>query len=139
MIEIFPGVLIPDEEIEWSYSRSSGPGGQNVNKVSTKATLTWAIAESNAIGKDVKARFLKKYASKITKAGEIVVSSDEHRSREQNIKASIEKLSALIEPVLKPPKKRKKTKPSRGSVARRLKEKANRSEIKKGRRKVQLD
>jgi ribosome-associated protein len=127
-------LTIPDSELRLSFARSSGPGGQNVNKVSSKAILHFDVRNSPSLPDDVRARLLDRYASRITNAGEIVIHSEEFRDQPKNIQACHEKLKGLILGVLKPPKKRRATKPSRGSKVRRLKDKKARAEIKQGRR-----
>ena len=126
--------MIPHSEFTFSYSRSSGPGGQNVNKTNTKVTLRWNIIESKAIKKDIKERFLKKYSRRILEDGTIVIVSQRFRSQDRNISDAIEKLNEMIESVRVAPKKRKATRPTRSSVERRLKEKKGKSVLKKGRR-----
>jgi ribosome-associated protein len=125
---------IPDSELRFSFARSSGPGGQNVNKVSSKAILHFDVRNSPSLPDDVRARFLDRYASRVTNAGEVVIHSEEFRDQPKNIQACCDKLKGLILAVLKPPKKRRPTKPSRGSKVRRLKDKKARAEVKQGRR-----
>ncbi len=116
-------------EIEFQMSRSSGPGGQNVNKVNSKVTLRWRMAES-AIDPGVKRRFAERYGGRITQGGEVIVQSDEFRDQSRNKEACLERLAEMIRTVLRPPKKRKKTKPSKGAKERRLGGKKKRSEVK---------
>jgi len=131
MIRVTDLIAIPDEELEWSYARSGGPGGQNVNKVSSKAVLRWSLFATTALPADVKSRLLG--ALKTTNDGEIVISCDETRDQAQNVSIAEERLANLIRANMTPPKPRKKTKPSRGAKERRLKEKTVRGEIKRGR------
>jgi ribosome-associated protein len=131
---IAPELRIPDAELRLSFARSSGPGGQNVNKVSSKAVLHFDVLTSPSLPQDVRERFLKHYASRITNAGEVVIHSDEFRDQPKNIKACYDKLREMIAAVLRAPKKRRPTKPTRGSKVRRLNEKKSRSQIKQGRR-----
>ena len=126
-------LTIPESELRFSFARSSGPGGQNVNKVSSKAILHFDVRNSPSLPLDVRARFLDQYASRVTKSGEIVIHSEEFRDQPKNIQACHDKLKGLILAVLKPPKKRRPTKPSRGSKVRRLKAKKARSQVKQGR------
>jgi ribosome-associated protein len=125
---------IPDAELRLSFARSGGPGGQNVNKVSSKAVLHFDVLTTPSLPPDVRERFLKRYSSRVTNAGEIVIHSDEFRDQPKNIQACYDKLKAMVLTVLRPPKKRRATKPTRGSKVRRLKEKKARSEVKQGRR-----
>ncbi len=121
-------------EFEWSFARSSGPGGQNVNKVNSKAVLRWRPVDSPSLPEDVRQRFLTRYGSKLTEDGDLVIASDEHRDQPKNISASLEKLREMILQVLIAPRKRKPTKPSLGSKRRRLEGKQRQSEKKEGRR-----
>ena len=134
MLEITPHLAIPDDELEMTFSRSSGPGGQNVNKVSSKATLRWNVRQSSSLPQDVRERFLKKYGQRLTKDGDLLIYSQEFRDQPKNIEACRAKLRAMIQGVLRPPKKRRPTKPTKGSKIRRLKEKKARSQVKEGRR-----
>ena len=133
-LEISPNIRIPEAELRLSFARSSGPGGQNVNKVASKAILHFAVRNSPTLPADVRSRFLTQYASRITTAGEIVIHSEEYRDQPRNIQASYDKLRQMICAVLHPPKKRRATKPTRGSKVRRLNEKKSRSQVKEGRR-----
>jgi ribosome-associated protein len=133
-LEITPGLRIPEGELRLSFARSSGPGGQNVNKVSSKAILHYDVLQSPSLPAEVRARFAARYASRLTNAGEVVIHSEEFRDQPKNIDACYRKLREMILPVLKPPKKRRATKPTRGSKVRRLKEKKVRSQVKEGRR-----
>ena len=127
-------LTIPDSELRLSFARSGGPGGQNVNKVSSKAVLHFAVATSPSLPDDVRGRFLEAFRSRITNAGEIVIHSDEFRDQPKNIQACHDKLRAMIAAVLRPPKKRRATKPTKGSRVRRLNDKRARSQKKEGRR-----
>lgn len=131
---ISPRVRIPAGEFEWSFARSSGPGGQNVNKVNSKAVLRWSPVQSPALPDDVRQRFLTKFATQLTSEGELVIASDESRDQPKNILASLEKLRGMLQQVLVAPRKRKPTKPSLGSKRRRLEGKQRQSEKKQGRR-----
>lgn len=111
---------IPYAELKFSYSRSSGAGGQNVNKVNSKVTLEWAIDQSLAITSDIKERFKYRYANLINNEGIVQITSQESRSQGTNQNNCIKKLHRLIETVLHAPKVRKKTKPKRSSVLERL-------------------
>jgi ribosome-associated protein len=133
-LDITPQLRIPEAELRLSFARSSGPGGQNVNKVSSKAVLHFDVLTSPSLPPDVRERFLTRYRSRITNAGEVVIHSDEFRDQPKNIQACYKKLREMIVAVLKPPKKRRATKPTRGSKVRRLKAKKVRSEVKQGRR-----
>jgi len=134
MLQITTHIAISDDELHFSFSRSRGPGGQNVNKVSSKATMRWAAVASAQLPAGVRERFLTKYASQLTKDGELVIYSQEYRDQPKNIESCREKLRAMIASVVTPPKKRRPTKPTKGSKVRRLNEKKSRSKLKEGRR-----
>jgi len=136
MLQITSRIIIPDDELRFSFARSSGPGGQNVNKVNSKAMLHWNPSASTALPADVRDRFLAKFASRLTNDGDVVISSQESRDQPKNIAGCLEKLKAMIAQVLTPPKKRRPTRPTKGSKVRRLKAKKQRSEIKASRRGV---
>lgn len=127
-------VRISAGEFEWSFARSGGPGGQNVNKVNSKAVLRWRPVDSPSLPDDVRQRFLARFASKLTEDGDLVIASDEYRDQPKNIAASLEKLREMIQQVLVAPRKRKPTKPSLGSKRRRLEGKQRQSEKKQSRR-----
>ena len=133
-LQVTPNLIIPDAELRLSFARSGGPGGQNVNKVSSKAVMHFDVLTSLSLPPDVRERFLKRFSSRVTNAGEIVIHSDEFRDQPKNIQACHDKLREMILAVLKPPKKRRATKPTRGSKVRRLKDKKSRSQVKEGRR-----
>ncbi len=133
MILINNRMTIPDDELRWTFSRSSGPGGQNVNKVNSKATMHWSFAASTVIPDDVRERFVAAYSSRITTKGEVVIASQEYRDQPKNVAACEHRLREMILAVWKAPKKRRPTKPSKGSKIRRLQAKKERSDIKRGR------
>jgi len=132
-LEITPALKIPAAELRLSFARSSGPGGQNVNKVSSKAILHFDVERSPSLPPEVRGRFLAQYASRVTTAGEVVIHSEEFRDQPKNIEACYAKLRTMIQSVLRPPKKRRATRPTKGSKVRRLKEKKSRAQIKQGR------
>jgi ribosome-associated protein len=133
MLVVNSRIRIPREEFELSFARSSGPGGQNVNKVNTKATLRWPVRDSPSLPGPVKARFLARYASRLTTEGDLVINSQRYRSQAKNVEDCFEKLAAMLAAVAAPPIKRRPTKPSAGSKERRLREKRARSEKKQQR------
>ena len=137
-IVVAPGVVLPERELTWQFSRSGGPGGQNVNKVETKVELRFSPATSDAFSETQRARVMQRLQDRLTNAGELVVVSDRYRHQLRNRQDAIEKLAAIVRTALKQPKKRRPTKPSRGAVQRRLTEKKQRSETKR-RRKATLD
>jgi ribosome-associated protein len=133
-LDIAPHVRIPFREFSWSAARSSGPGGQNVNKVSSKVVLRWKPADSPALPADVRDRFLNRYRSRLTDDGDLILASDRFRDQPKNRHDCLDKLAAMIRAVLHPPKVRRATKPSAGSQRRRLAEKRLRSQKKESRR-----
>ncbi|MBL7664727.1 MAG: aminoacyl-tRNA hydrolase [Bacteriovoracaceae bacterium] len=127
---------IPQSEIELKFSTSSGPGGQNVNKVNSKVTLNWKIKHSQVLDHYQYQRFVTRYANKILANGEVQISSERHRSQKMNLDDCFEKLYEMIDSILKAPKKRIKTKATRSSVEKRIQSKKNKSEVKKNRKKI---
>ena len=127
-------IRIPLREIGFRYVRSSGPGGQNVNKVASKAELRWPIGASEALPHDVRERFLGRYGARVNVDGELVLTCDRHRDRERNREDCLERLRTMLASVAEPPKRRKRTRPGRAAVERRLEEKRARGAIKKERR-----
>lgn len=134
MLQITPTLAIPDEELTWTFARSSGPGGQNVNKVASKALLRWNLVANTTIPADVKNRLTLQQKRFVTTEGELIISSQRTRDQDRNRDDCLEKLRAMILQALVVPKPRKKTRPSRGSKRRRLEGKRRRSEVKQGRR-----
>jgi len=118
-IRVNSRIQIPASELEWSFARSSGPGGQNVNKVSSKALLRWPIATSPSLPDDVRSRFLARYANRITGDGEFYLSSQRYRDQGRNVEDCIEKLRQMVADVVSAPRKRKVTRPTLASNRRR--------------------
>lgn len=119
-----------EPEIQFSASRSSGPGGQHVNKVSTAVELRFNIPESQILDEEEKKRIIKKLEGKLTSEGELIVNASETRSQTQNKKLALEKFYAIMEEALKVPKKRRRTRPSAASRKKRLENKRRQSEKK---------
>lgn len=119
MLIVSHHVRIPDDELRFTFVRSSGPGGQNVNKLNTKAVLRWPVQSSPSLPFGVRQRFLQRFAKRITGEGDLVLTSQRHRDQRQNQRDCLEKLRAMLAAVAVPPKPRKKTKPTRSSVAKR--------------------
>lgn len=131
---IEPGWVIAAEELCFAFARSSGPGGQNVNKVNSKATLRWNVAESDCVPPALKARFLERYPHRMNRLGEVIISSDRFREQSRNLSDCYERLRELILSVKSPPRTRKATKPTRASVRRRLENKKRTAQRKQSRR-----
>lgn len=130
---------IPKSELTFTFVRSSGPGGQNVNKVASKACLRWPVVESPSLDEAVKQRLLSKYRRRISVDGDLLLTSQRTRDQSRNIADCLEKLRAIIQDVLTPPARRKRTKPSRGARERRLKAKRQRATTKESRRPPRRD
>lgn len=128
------GLAIPLSEFEFTFMRSSGPGGQNVNKVNSKARLRWPVAASPSLDEGIRRRFLAKNARRLTSEGELIITSQRYRDQPKNVADCLEKLRELLLEAASPPKRRRKTKPSRASKERRLKGKRERSQKKERRR-----
>ena len=127
-------ILTPDlvaSELEFVTSRSSGPGGQNVNKVNTKVTLRWNIKDSILLTSEEKELLLDKLSSRLTIDGTLVVAAQDKRSQLQNKEATLLKLGHLLKQAFTKKKKRKATKPSKGAVQNRLDKKKKHSDKKK--------
>ena len=128
-----PLIHLPQEELSFTYARSSGAGGQNVNKVNSKAILRWNPRTSVAMTDSVRHRFLERYASRLTENGELVLMSDRFRDQGRNAADCLDKLREMIASVWRAPKVRRATKPTFGSKQRRLKSKKEHGEKKRGR------
>ncbi len=122
-------LTLPAWELSESFVRASGPGGQNVNKVSTAVQLTWHV-ESSSLPAAVKTRFAKQFANRITKDGRLILDVAEHRSQASNREEARKRLAGMIAKAARKPKRRIRTKPTYGSVKRRLAAKKRRGEIK---------
>ena len=125
---------IPLREFRFQFSRSGGPGGQNVNKVATKATLRWDVEHSPSLTQAVRERFRARFARRINQEGELVVTSQRFRDQGRNTADCLEKLRAMLAEVARPPRTRRKTRPTRAARERRLQEKKRRSARKRERR-----
>jgi ribosome-associated protein len=136
VLEIDNKIFIPDTELSFSFARSSGPGGQNVNKTNSKAVLDWNFHRSASIPDAVRQRFLARFGKRLTVEGSLVIASDKHRDQRRNMDECLEKLAQMLREVLTPPKRRKATKPGKGAIERRLKTKKEVSEKKKNRRRL---
>ena len=133
MLEITPQLAIPDDELVERFVRASGPGGQNVNKVSSAVELRFDAAGSPSLPEDLRARLLARRDRRITDEGVVVISAQRFRTQDRNREDARERLAALIVAAMHVPKKRIATKPSRGARERRLGAKRERSTIKSGR------
>jgi len=132
MIEITPSFSIDDGELQFTFVRSSGPGGQNVNKVATATQLRFDLNQSTLPG-EVKERLRQIAANKITTEGELIIEAKRFRTQEQNREDALNHFVELLRRAFERPKPRRKTKPTAASQQRRLKQKKQRGEIKKSR------
>jgi ribosome-associated protein len=132
-------IRIPLREITFRYVRSSGPGGQNVNKVASKAELRWPVKETASLPDDVRHRFLSRFKNRVTNDGELLLTSDRHRDQERNREDCLERLRGMLAEVARPPKRRRKTRPSRTAVEKRIQSKKIRSGRKATRQKPARD
>ena len=133
MLRISPTLAIPDDELVERFVRSSGPGGQNVNKVATAVELRFDVVNSPSLPEPVRARLLARRDRRLTDEGVLVLSAQRFRTQDRNREDARERLAALITAVLAPPKKRIATKPSKGAKERRLGAKRERATVKRQR------
>ncbi len=126
-------VNIPLSELVYTASRSSGPGGQHVNTADTRIQVRWNVKGSTGLSDTERERLLKKLASRLTEAGDLILASDAHRSQLRNREEVTRRLAALVREALILPKPRRKTKPTRASREKRLDEKHRKSRTKKDR------
>ncbi|MGL4635908.1 MAG: alternative ribosome rescue aminoacyl-tRNA hydrolase ArfB [Beijerinckiaceae bacterium] len=132
MIVVTPHIALQESEVELSFVRASGPGGQNVNKVATACELRFDARRSPSLPADIAVRLMKSAGRRLTKDGVIVIFADRFRSQEQNREDATNRLLDLIREAAKPPPpKRRVTKPTKASVERRLLAKTTRSTVKK--------
>jgi ribosome-associated protein len=134
-MDITETLKIPDEELTFTFARSGGPGGQNVNKVSSKAILRWKLAGNTSLPADVLERLRSQQANRITAEGDLLVQSQRFRDQARNIEDCRERLREIVLSAAQTPRKRRATRPTRGSKLRRLDEKRQQSARKRQRRK----
>ncbi|KIQ64141.1 MULTISPECIES: alternative ribosome rescue aminoacyl-tRNA hydrolase ArfB [Kitasatospora] len=135
-VRVRGSVVVPDAELVWRFSRSSGPGGQHVNTSDSKVELRWDLAASDVLPPVWKERALERLASRLVD-GVLVVRASEHRSQWRNREVAAARLASLLgEATAPPPKTRRATKPSRGMVERRLENKRHRASLKQGRGRI---
>jgi len=134
MIKITKNIAISENELQYTFVRASGPGGQHVNRAATAVQLRFDAANSPSLPDDVRQRLLKLASNQVNKDGVLVIDARRHRSQRRNRRDAIKRLIGLIRQAAKKPKKRRKTKPTRASREQRLKDKRHRSKIKRLRR-----
>ena len=139
MLVVDHRIQVPLRELRFSFSRSSGAGGQNVNKVNTKATLRWAVRSTPSLPGDVCERFCQRYARRINTEGELVLPSQRFRDQGRNVADCLEKLRAMLQAVAEAPRSRRASRPTRAARERRLTEKRIASSRKQLRRRPAHD
>ena len=133
-IVVSPRLTIPASELSLAFARSGGPGGQNVNKVSSKVELRWNPTTSGALTLDDRTWLLSKLGNRLTTDGTLIVTSTATRDQVKNRDDALSKLALIVRAALERPKKRYATKPSRASKRRRIEDKRHRAAIKRTRR-----
>jgi ribosome-associated protein len=132
-LRISPSLVLPADELRWSAVRSSGPGGQNVNKVASKVELRFDVAHSHVLDEPTKARLRVLAGRRMDRTGVLVLSCQETRDQRRNLELARQRLAALVRRALCRPKPRRATRPTRGSTARRLADKERRAAKKRSR------
>ena len=136
MIEITKNISLNENELIFSFIHSSGPGGQNVNKVATAVQLKFNIIKSDSLPDDVKKRLISRVKKRLSKDLTLTIDARRYRSQGKNKQDAIDRLIKLIKQVAEIPKKRKKTKPTKTATLKRLESKKKRSELKKNRQAI---
>jgi ribosome-associated protein len=134
MLQVAPGWVLPATDLEFKFVRSSGPGGQNVNKVASKVELRLKLAATKALNAGQKQRLMAAYPSHVSTDGDFILTSDRFRSQPRNQRDAEERLASMLLAIRTPPRRRVATRPSRSAKARRLSEKRARGEAKAQRR-----
>ena len=138
-LEIAPGVVIQDSELSFAFVRASGPGGQNVNKVSSAVQLRFDLAGSGALSEPAKNRLRALAGRRVTDDGALLIIARNQRSQDHNRREALERLTDLVRRALIAPKARRATKPTRASKERRLESKVRQRRTKQGRKAVRWD
>ncbi len=138
-IVVTEAIRIPRSELTFQFSRSGGPGGQNVNKVSSRVQMRWNVETTETLPEDVRRRLKSLNRRRINSNGELIVTSQRYRDQPRNIEDCLEKLRELVDAAAVTPRRRRPTRPSAGSRRRRLQEKRERSDRKQRRRPPRLD
>jgi ribosome-associated protein len=135
ILTLMEKITIPFSELSFSYARSGGAGGQNVNKVNSKVMMSWDIYQSSCLNDAMKERFIQRYKGQISDQGLVQIVSQRSRSQKENMDDCIHKLHEMIESIRVPPRTRKATRPTRSSIHKRLNSKKKDSEKKRLRKK----
>jgi len=139
LIVVTPRLTIPRRELKFSFIRSSGPGGQNVNKVNSKAVLRWPVAKNRSLPDGVRSRFIENHFRRLNDRGELILKSQRYRDQGRNIEDCIQRLCELVRAVAQPPRPRRKTRPPRRAKETRLQSKRVQSLKKQQRRPPQSE
>jgi ribosome-associated protein len=139
MLRISEKIAIPDDELKEEFFQSSGPGGQNVNKVATAVRLRFNVWQTRSLPEGVRLRLLSKVGPRLTNEGELNIEAQRFRTQQQNREDAAERLANLIKGVLVPPKTRRPTRPTKASVKRRIDSKKKHGTIKKSRKTNSFD
>lgn len=131
MVAVTPTLSIDDSELQFEFVRSSGPGGQNVNKVATAVQLRFDVKNSSSLPEEVRQRLMHLAGKRLTEDGLLVIDAHRYRTQEQNRQDAIERLASLARQATEKPKARRKTRPTAASIERRLESKRRRSENKR--------
>ena len=134
MLRVTPAIAIEERELDERFIRASGPGGQNVNKVATAVQLRFDPAQSPSLTEEVRVRLRALAGNRVTADGVLVIDARRHRTQAQNREDARERLAELLRQALVRPKRRRKTRPTKGSVEKRMQSKRIRSETKRGRK-----
>jgi len=139
VLQVTPRIRVPCREFSWSTARSSGPGGQNVNKVNSKVILRWSFLGSESLPVDVRERFVAAYRRRMTTEGDFILSSERFRDQPKNVADCLEKLQALLLSIATAPKPRRAVKPTKAAKRRRVAAKRERTLTKERRRPPKLE
>jgi len=134
MIFVTSAIAVPEDELVFDFIRSSGPGGQNVNKVATAVQLRFDVLHSPSLPDDVRIRLVRLAGKRLTNDGVLVITARRHRNQRENRDDAVERLVEMIRLAAVPPKKRRKTRPTAASKTRRLEDKRRKSRVKRMRK-----